>query len=314
MPCAKVGMVVSAGCSVPSTSSCGVLNMASILLSIFVFYGMSTTYLLPGRAFTLSKSRWESARVFGATSPSVGFAGLDQLVVPVLDGKGGSYPSPEGGSRAVEPIGESVSVVAMADSSMRGAAIGGTIVEKLDGKSVMGRVDLSLRVVGMRVLWPAASTSVRPTAVDVVEVALGGLPSTESCSMAGTSAVVVKIVACGTSAVVVEIVACGTSAVVVEIVACGTSAVVVEIVACGTSAVVVEVLACGVVESAVALSTRKKTDMFISQALRRQKREVPRPYLVGGSPLDLCRNIIRFGSPGASCSFNQSTSLGKSPL
>jgi hypothetical protein len=302
MPCAKVGMVVSAGCSVPSTSSCGVLNMASILLSIFVFYGMSTTYLLPGRAFTLSKSRWESARVFGATSPSVGFAGLDQLVVPVLDGKGGSYPSPEGGSRAVEPIGESVSVVAMADSSMRGAAIGGTIVEKLDGKSVMGRVDLSLRVVGMRVLWPAASTSVRPTAVDVVEVALGGLPSTESCSMAGTSAVVVKIVACGTSAVVVEIVACGTSAVVVEIVACGTSA------------VVVEVLACGVVESVVALSTRKKTDMFISQALRRQKREVPRPYLVGGSPLDLCRNIIRFGSPGASCSFNQSTSLGKSPL
>jgi hypothetical protein len=278
MPCAKVGMVVSAGCSVPSTSSCGVLNMASILLSIFVFYGMSTTYLLPGRAFTLSKSRWESARVFGATSPSVGFAGLDQLVVPVLDGKGGSYPSPEGGSRAVEPIGESVSVVAMADSSMRGAAIGGTIVEKLDGKSVMGRVDLSLRVVGMRVLWPAASTSVRPTAVDVVEVALGGLPSTESCSMAGTSAVVVEIVACGTSAVVVEIVACG------------------------------------VVESAVALSTRKKTDMFISQALRRQKREVPRPYLVGGSPLDLCRNIIRFGSPGASCSFNQSTSLGKSPL
>ena len=174
MPCAKVGMVVSAGCSVPSTSSCGVLNMASILLSIFVFYGMSTTYLLPGRAFTLSKSRWESARVFGATSPSVGFAGLDQLVVPVLDGIGGSYPSPEGGSRAVEPIGESVSVVAMADSSMRGAAIGGTIVEKLDGKSVMGRVDLSLRVVGMRVLWPAASTSVRPTAGDVVEVVVTG--------------------------------------------------------------------------------------------------------------------------------------------
>jgi hypothetical protein len=173
MPCPKFGMVVSAGCSAPSTSSCGVLNMASILLSIFVFYGMSTTYLPPGGVFLFSKSRWETAKIFGATEPPVGFAGLDQLVVPVLGGKGGSPMSftsidkasplscssgtgslsvAEGGSRAVEPIREPVSVVAMADSGIRGGAMGGTVVEELDGKSVMGGVDLSLQVVGTRVL------------------------------------------------------------------------------------------------------------------------------------------------------------------